>query len=257
MDHRFLKVSWDGRVGKIRLHRPEVLNALHTPLVEELAEVLERMDQNPEVRCILITGGDRVFAAGADIGEMADADSVRMLLSDQFAQWERIRRIHKPIVAAVAGYALGGGCELAMACDMIVAAETAHFGQPEINLGVMPGAGGTQRLTRAVGKARAMEMVLTGRPISAGEAWEAGLVNRIVPLENLELEAMKLCREVAAKAPIALRLAKEAVLKAFDTTIADGLDYEQKLFYFLFSTEDQKEGMRAFMEKRRPHFRGE
>jgi enoyl-CoA hydratase len=243
-------------IGRIQLNRPEVLNALNLQLMDELVSELESMDRDETIRCIIITGDRRAFAAGADIDEMSDATAVDMLLKDQFATWDRIRHISKPIIAAVSGYALGGGCELAMACDLIIASETAKFGQPEINIGVMPGAGGTQRLTRAVGKARAMEMVLTGKPISAEEALEAGLINRVVPEEILEDEALKMAREIAAKPPVAVRLAKKAVLKAMDTSLETGLAYEQMLFYLLFATEDQREGMRAFLEKRKPRFRG-
>ncbi|SFS63143.1 enoyl-CoA hydratase-related protein [Marininema halotolerans] len=256
MEYQSIQMSREGAIGRIQLYRPKVLNALNTGLISELVQALEAFDRDSTIRCILLTGGNRVFAAGADIGEMATATSAELMLSNQFADWDRLRRIKKPIVAAVVGYALGGGCELAMACDMIVAAENARFGQPEIDLGIIPGAGGTQRLTRAVGKARAMEIVLTGSPITAQEALHVGLVNRVVPVENVELEAMKLCQQIASKAPAAVQLAKESVLKSFDTTIADGLDYEQKLFYLLFSTEDQKEGMNAFVEKRKPHFQG-
>ncbi len=256
MDRKYLLIEIKEGVGRIQLHRPQVLNALNVELVEELVQTMEEMDQNSDVRTILLTGDERAFAAGADIKEMAEATAVEMLLRNQFSTWDRIRRIRKPIIAAVSGYALGGGCELAMACDLIVAAETATFGQPEINLGVMPGAGGTQRLTRAIGKARAMEMILTGRPITAEEAYQAGLVTRVVPVKELEEEAMKLAREIAAKPPIAVQLAKQAVLKAHDVTLESGLDFEQKLFYFLFATEDQREGMKAFMEKRKPRFEG-
>jgi enoyl-CoA hydratase len=243
-------------IARIQLHRPEVLNALNLQLMEELVSALESMEKDEAIRCIIITGDRRAFAAGADIDEMSDATAVDMLLRDQFATWDRIRHISKPLIAAVSGYALGGGCELAMACDLIIAAETAKFGQPEINIGVMPGAGGTQRLTRAVGKARAMEMVLTGKPISAEEALQAGLINRVVPEELLEDEALKMAREIASKPPVAVRLAKKAVLKAMDTTLETGLAYEQMLFYLLFATEDQREGMQAFLEKRKPQFRG-
>jgi enoyl-CoA hydratase len=256
LNTKYLLVSRANGVGTIRLNRPKVLNALNLALMDELVRTLKEMERDEEIRCVLLTGGSRYFAAGADIDEMAEASSVEMLLKDQFAQWEYIRRFSKPLLAAVSGYALGGGCELAMACDMIIASETAEFGQPEIKLGVMPGAGGTQRLTRAVGKARAMEMVLTGRTLSAREALAAGLINRIVPVELLEQEAREWAEEVAAQAPVAVRLAKQSVLKALDTPLETGLDYEQKLFFFLFSTEDQKEGMRAFKEKRRPRFQG-
>ncbi len=243
-------------IGRIQLHRPEVLNALNLQLMEELVSALVSMDRDEGIRCILITGDRRAFAAGADNDEMSDATAVDMLLKDQFAVWDRIRHISKPIIAAVSGYALGGGCELAMACDLIIASETAQFGQPEINIGVMPGAGGPQRLTRAVGKVRAMEMVLTGNPLRAEEALQAGLINRVVPEELLEDEALRMAREIAAKPPVAVRLAKKAVLKAMDTTLETGLAYEQMLFYLLFATEDQREGMQAFLEKRKPRFRG-
>ncbi|MGF7086550.1 enoyl-CoA hydratase [Kroppenstedtia sanguinis] len=252
----FLKVSTEKGVGRIRLHRPEVLNALNRQMVADLVEQLESWDRDEHIGAILLLGGPKAFAAGADIEEMAQATAVEMLRLDPFVDWDRIRKISKPIVAAVQGYALGGGCELALACDLILASESAQFGQPEINIGVMPGAGGTQRLTRAVGKARAMEMVLTGKPITAQEAFQAHLINRVVPEEALEEEATKLAEELASKPPVALRLAKQAVSKAAEVGLTEGLDYEQKLFYFLFSTEDQKEGMQAFSEKRRPTFRG-
>ena len=240
----------------VRINRPEVLNALNVALMRELVEALEAADADDAIRAIVLTGDARAFAAGADIKEMADASAVEMLLRDQFARWDRIRKVRKPLIAAVSGFALGGGCELAMMCDIIVASETAKFGQPEIGIGVMPGAGGTQRLTRAVGKARAMEMVLTGAPIGAREAMEAGLVNRVVPVEAFLGEAMAIARAIAAKPPLAVRLAKEAVLRSFDTTIEGGLEYERKNFYLLFASEDQKEGMKAFMEKRKPEWRG-
>jgi enoyl-CoA hydratase len=245
-----------GRVGIARIHRPDKLNALNLATMQRLLEVLEGFDAHPDVRCLLLTGSDRAFAAGADINEMADASMVEMYYRNQFARWERIRRVQKPIVAAVSGYVLGGGCELMMHCDVVIAAETARFGQPEINIGVMPGAGGTQRLTRAVGKFRAMDMVLTGRMITAREALQAGLVSRVVPAENYFEEALSVCNELAAKSPLALRLAKEAVLKAHELSLAEGLEYERKLFYMLFATDDQKEGMRAFLEKRAAVFVG-
>ncbi|MCS7082139.1 MAG: enoyl-CoA hydratase-related protein [Bacteroidetes bacterium] len=243
-------------VALVRLNRPEVLNALSLALMQELVEALEALEADPEVRAIVLTGNERAFAAGADITEMVDASVVRMVLLDQFQRWDRIKRIYKPLIAAVSGYALGGGCELAMSCDMIVASETARFGQPEINIGVMPGAGGTQRLARAIGKARAMEMVLTGRLITAEEAYRAGLINRVVPVELYLDEALKLAREVAARPPLAVRLAKEAVLKAFELPLSAGLEFERKNFYLLFGSEDQKEGMRAFLEKRPPIWKG-
>jgi enoyl-CoA hydratase len=240
----------------VQLNRPDVLNALSMAMMTELVTVLEQLDADPAVRCIVLTGNDRAFAAGADIREMADASAVEMLLRDQFARWDRIRRVKTPLIAAVAGFALGGGCELAMACDMIIAAEGARFGQPEINIGVMPGAGGTQRLTRAVGKAKALEMVLTGRMITAEEALRWGLINSIVPAEMLLDEARSWAREISRKPPLAVRLAKEAVLKALDTTVEAGLEFERKNFYMLFASEDQKEGMKAFVEKRNPVWKG-
>jgi enoyl-CoA hydratase len=246
----------DGQVGIIRLNRPKVLNALNPELMGMLAEQMEAFDRDAAVAVILLAGSERAWAAGADIGDMAECSMVQMYERDQFATWERVKRIKKPIVAAVSGFALGGGCELMMLCDVIIASETAQIGQPEINIGVMPGAGGTQRLTRAMGKALAMDVILTGRFLSAAEAARHGLVSRVVPREHFYEEALRVAREMAAKGPIALRLAKEAVLKAAETTLSEGLEYERKLFYMLFDTEDQKEGMRAFLEKRKPEFKG-
>ncbi|MBA4494915.1 enoyl-CoA hydratase-related protein [Paenactinomyces guangxiensis] len=256
MTESLLIIEKTEQVGKIQLNRPQVLNALNTALVRELADVMEQMDQDDDIRCILLTGNDKAFAAGADIGEMAEATSVDFIVKPFFADWDRIRKISKPIIAAVDGFALGGGCELAMCCDIIVASETARFGQPEINLGVIPGAGGTQRLTRAVGKVRAMEMILTGKPIPAQVALELGLINRVVPSESLEEEAFQLAKEIAGKPPLAVRLAKQAVLKAMDLPLEHGLHFEQHSFYLLFSSDDQREGMRAFQEKRKPDFKG-
>ena len=247
----------DGHVGIVRLNRPKVLNALNPQLMTQLAEQMEAFDAEKEIHVILLAGSERAFAAGADIGDMAERSMLQMYERDQFATWDRIRRIKKPIVAAVSGYALGGGCELMMMCDVVIASETTQIGQPEINIGVMPGAGGTQRLTRAVGKATAMDVILTGRFLTAAEALAAGLVSRVVPPEHFFSEALNIAQALAAKGPIALRLAKEAVLKAFETTLAQGLEHERKLFYMLFGTQDQKEGMRAFVEKRKPHFKGE
>jgi enoyl-CoA hydratase len=257
MPENIIVTRHDGYVATVQLNRPKVLNALNLQTMVELVEALEELDSAADVRCIVIHGSDRVFAAGADITEMADATAVDMLLRDQFTRWDRIRRVKTPIIAAVSGVALGGGCELTMICDMIVASETARFGQPEINIGVMPGAGGTQRLTRAVGKAIAMEMVLTGRMITAEEARDAGLINRVVPVEFYLESALKLAREVASRPPIATKLAKESVLKSFDTTINDGLEFERKNFYLLFATSDMREGMAAFLEKRRAEWKGE
>ncbi len=254
--HTLIKITSEGPVTTVRLNRPDVLNALNLGLMTELISALDGLEEDDEVRCVVLTGNERAFAAGADIKEMAGAGTVEMMTRDQFARWDRIRRFKKPLIAAVSGYALGGGNELAMLCDMIVASETAQFGQPEINIGVMPGAGGTQRLTRAVGKAVAMDMVLTGRMLSAREALNFGLVNRVVPVEVYLKEAQKLAAQIAEKAPLAAQLAKEAVLKAFDTPLQEGLLAERKNFYMLFSTEDQKEGMSAFVEKRKPQFKG-
>jgi enoyl-CoA hydratase len=253
---RLIRLDFEGYVATITLNRPDVLNALNLQLMDELVAALDLLENNDGVRCVVITGSERVFAAGADIKEMAGAGPIDMLARDQFAKWDRIRRFKKPLIAAVSGFALGGGNELAMLCDMIVASETAQFGQPEINIGVMPGAGGTQRLTRAVGKALAMEIVLAGRMLSAREALQHGLVNMVVPVEVYLDEALRLARAVAEKGPIAAQLAKESVLKAFDAPLQEGLLHERKNFYLLFATEDQKEGMSAFVEKRKPHFKG-
>ena len=242
-------------VATIQLNRPKELNALNLQLMGELKSALEELDNNDEVRAIVIHGNERAFAAGADIKQMAGKTAIDMLKIDQFSTWDSIRRTKKPLIAAVSGFALGGGCELTMLCDMIVASETAQFGQPEINIGVMPGAGGTQRLTKAVGKARAMEMVLTGNIISAEEAREAGLINKVVPVDLYLDEAIKLAQKTAEKSPIAVQMAKESVLKSFDTGLQEGLFFERKNFYMLFATEDQKEGMNAFIEKRKATFK--
>ena len=256
MSYTHIIVTKQDGYAIVQFNRPDVLNALNMKLMEEVVGALEALDKEQDVRCIILTGNEKAFAAGADIKEMAQASAVEMLTRDQFARWDRIRKIKKPIIAAVSGFALGGGCELAMTCDMIVAAETAKFGQPEINIGVMPGAGGTQRLTRAVGKVKAMEMVLTGRMISAEEALRWGLINKVVPVEYYLEEAKNWAREIASKPPVAVRLAKESVLKAFDTTIEGGLEFERKNFYLLFASDDQKEGMKAFGEKRKPEWKG-
>jgi enoyl-CoA hydratase len=246
----------DGPVATVTLNRPQALNALNAPLLGELVDALTKLDADEAVRCIVLTGNERAFAAGADIKEMADGSPVDMLKRNAQARYDAVRKIAKPIIAAVSGWALGGGCELAMACDMIVASETTRFGQPEIKIGIMPGAGGTQRLTRAVGKARAMELILTGDYLSAQEAHARGLVNRVAPPELYLEEAHKLAQRIAAQPPVAVRLAKDAVLKAQDLSIEEGLDYERRVFYLLFATEDQKEGMAAFVEKRPPQWKG-
>ncbi len=256
MEYQHVIVEVSDEVGLIRLNRPKVLNALNHALLRELMDALEELDRDESVGCIVITGNERAFAAGADIAEMAGRTPVDILQGDRFAQWARMRAVRKPIIAAVSGYALGSGCELAMACDMIVASETARFGQPEINLGIIPGAGGTQRLTRAVGKALAMEMVLNNRWLSAREAERFGLVNRVVPVERYLEEALTLARSIARRAPLAVRLAKEAVNRAFELSLEEGLAFEFRNFSLLFATEDQKEGMHAFLEKREAEFKG-
>jgi enoyl-CoA hydratase len=246
----------DGPVALARLNRPQALNALSGELMDELAAALEAFDDDDAIRAIILTGNDRAFAAGADIKEMANASAIDMYQRIRFGQWERIRKLRKPLIAAVSGFCLGGGNELAMSCDLIVAAEGARFGQPEINIGVIPGAGGTQRLTHALGKARAMEIILTGRPITAHEAFQAGLVTKVVPNEACLDEAKALAREIATKPPLAVQLAKDAILKSFDLPIEQGMDYERKNFYLLFASEDMREGMAAFIEKRTPEFKG-
>jgi enoyl-CoA hydratase len=255
-NHEFILVERDENIGIVTLNRPKELNALNNRLVAELADALETFDRDETIRCIVITGaGDRAFAAGADIKEMSDKSPIDMMLGG-FESWGRIRHIRTPMIAAVGGYALGGGCELAMHCDMIIASENARFGQPEINLGVIPGAGGTQRLARTFGKYRTMEMVLTGVPFTAQEMADHNLVNRVVPRGEHLNEAVKLAKVVAAKAPIAVQLGKEAVLAAFETPLEEGLDHERKNFFLLFATEDMREGMKAFIEKREAKFQG-
>lgn len=243
-------------VALIQLNRPKELNALNLQLMAELRDALKMLDNDERVRAIIITGNERAFAAGADIKQMSDKSAIDMLQIDQFSTWDQIKKTKKPIIAAVSGFALGGGCELCMTCDMIVASETAKFGQPEIKIGVMPGAGGTQRLTRAIGKARAMEMVLTGKFISAEEALQYGLINKVVPVEVYLNEALKLAQSIAAQSPLAVQLAKESVLNAFNSSLDEGLVFERKNFYLLFASQDQKEGMAAFVDKRDPQFTG-
>ena len=244
------------KVGLIRLNRPKALNALNATLIAELMAALEDFDRDDNIGAMVVTGSERAFAAGADIKEMAEATAVDMLTRDNISAFDRIMGINKPIIAAVSGWCLGGGCELAMSCDMILASESAKFGQPEINLGVIPGAGGTQRLTKAVGKAIAMEMVLNNRTLSADEAYAFGLLNRVVPVEVYLDEALKLAQEIAVRAPLAVRLGKETVNQAFESSLSDGLADERRAFYFLFATEDQKEGMQAFVEKRPADWKG-
>ncbi len=256
MEFKNILLAKEIPIAVIQLNRPEVLNALNHQLLTELAVCLEQLDSDDSINCVVITGNEKAFAAGADIKEMADAGTIEMLSRDNFSVWGRINKIKKPMIAAVSGFALGGGCELAMLCDIIIASETAKFGQPEINIGVMPGAGGTQRLTKTVGKYKAMEIVLTGEMIDAVEAKELGLVNKVVPLELCLEEAKKLAKHIASKPPIAVKLAKESVKKSFEVPLKEGLEIERKNFYMLFSSEDQKEGMKAFLEKRKPQWKG-
>jgi enoyl-CoA hydratase len=243
-------------VALIQLNRPKELNALNRQLMEEVRDTLQRLDKNENVRVIIITGNEQAFAAGADIKQMADKSAVEMLMIDQFSTWDQIRKTRKPIIAAVSGFVLGGGCEFAMTCDMIIASETTKFGQPEIKIGTMPGAGGTQRLTKALGKAKAMELILTGRFLSAEEAYARGLVNKVVPVEMYLQEAVVLAGEIAQLSPVAVLLAKEAVNRSFETHLEEGLQFERRNFYLTFATEDQKEGMSAFVEKRKPNYKG-
>jgi enoyl-CoA hydratase len=252
-----LITAWtEDAIGLVQLNRPEVLNALSQELFEEVLTALEAFDADAAIRCMILTGTGRAFSAGADIKQMAGMSAVDQMASPAPARWERMRRIKKPIVAAVNGFALGGGCELMMCCDIVVASETARFGQPEINIGIIPGAGGTQRLTRVVGKCKAMELILTGRQMSATEAEALGLVNRVVAPELVLEEARRMAREIAAKSPIAVRTAKECVQKALETPLSVGLEFERKMFALLFATEDKVEGMQAFLEKREPKFKG-
>jgi enoyl-CoA hydratase len=244
-------------VAVVTLNRPSALNALNAAVMSGLVAALEGLDADPACHVIVLRGaGERAFAAGADIKEMADATPVSMTVTNNFARWERIRAIRKPLIAAVRGFALGGGCELAMACDMIVAAEDAQFGQPEIKLGIIPGAGGTQRLTRAIGKARAMELILTGRTFSARDALSWGLVTTVVPSEAVFDAALELAGRIAAMPPLAVIAAKEAIERASELSLSAGLEFERRQFYLLFASDDQKEGMRAFVEKRPPEFHG-
>jgi len=248
----------EGTVGIATLNRPEALNALNTALLNELADALEAWDQGTEVRCMIVTGSERAFAAGADIKEMAPKSFSQMYRENLFgAQLDRIARVRKPIIAAVAGHALGGGCELALTCDFIIAADTAKFGQPEITLGIMPGLGGSQRLTRIIGKSKAMDLCLTGRSMDAAEAEASGLAARVVPADMLMAEALKAAQKIAAQSSPAAQMVKEAVNRAYETTLAEGLHFERRLFHAMFATHDQKEGMAAFSEKRKPGFKDE
>lgn len=256
MTYEHILTEVHGRVGLVRFNRPKALNALNLALMQETATALEAFDADPGIGAMAITGNDKAFAAGADIKEMSNASAVDMLTGDYIGPWDKIGKMHKPVLAIVSGFALGGGCEVAMMCDMILASESAILGQPEINLGVIPGAGGTQRLVRAVGKALAMEMILNDRRLSAEEAYQFGLVNRVFPKDTYLEDALKLANEIASRAPIALRLAKESINKAYEMTLAEGLGFERRNFYYLFSTEDQKEGMDAFINKRSAEWKG-
>lgn len=243
-------------IAVVLLNRPDVMNALNDEVMDELARVLGELDDDEAVGCLVLGGSERAFAAGADIGEMAEADAMDMYDARRTDRWDALRKLRTPLVAAVSGYCLGGGCELAMACDLIVASESARFGQPETGLGIIPGAGGTQRLTRAVGKAKAMDVILSGRFLDAHEAERAGLVARVVAREAWLDEAKRVAREIASKGPVAQRLAKEAVNRAYESTLETGLDFERKALYLAFASEDAKEGLTAFTEKRKPNFRG-
>ena len=254
--YEMIATETQGRVAVVRLNRPQALNALCDQLMEELGQALRGFDADPDIAAIVITGSEKAFAAGADIKEMQGRTYPAVYLADFIGKrWEAVTQVQKPVIAAVAGYALGGGCELAMMCDIIIAGENARFGQPEINLGIIPGAGGTQRLTRAVGKSKAMEMVLTGRMMDAQEAERASLVSRVVPAAEVVAEAVKVGEKIAALSAPAVAVAKEAVNRAFETTLAEGVKFERRVFHALFATEDQKEGMSAFAEKRKPAFR--
>ncbi|MFS0558773.1 enoyl-CoA hydratase-related protein [Brevibacillus sp. 179-C9.3 HS] len=256
MTYEFITVACEDGVGIITLNRPKILNALNLQLVDELVDQLEQLDRDPDIRVIILTGNARAFAAGADINEMAEASAIDIMKRNQFAVWDRMSLITKPIIGAVSGFVLGGGCELMMNCDIVIASETAVIGQPEIKLGVMPGAGGTQRLTRMLGERKAMELLLTGEPISAKEALKYGLVNRVVPVEAYYQEALKLAKQIAQQPPLAVQVIKKAVYKAGDLPLQEGMDYERNSFYLLLASDDRKEGMQAFLEKRKPRFTG-
>ena len=256
MPFEFVLTEVDGPIGIVRINRPAVLNALNPATIEEIGQALSEFDRNDAIRCLILTGDDRSFAAGADIGQMAETGAVDILRDDDAARWARLRSLRKPLIAAVSGSALGGGCELALMCDLVVAAESAQFGQPEVKIGIIPGAGGTQRWARAAGKAKAMEAVLIGEPLRAAEAERIGLINRVVPDGAHLHEAKRLARLIAARPPLAVRLGKEAVNQASEVGLSAGLELERKLFYLLFASEDKREGMKAFLEKRPATFTG-
>ena len=255
MAYETITTERDGAVGIITLNRPKVLNALNVQLMTELVDALDEFDRDAEIRAIALVGSDKAFAAGADIGEMAQATPVGLLQENRFERWDRIRKVSKPVIAGVSGHCLGGGCELAMLCDIIVASETAKFGQPEINLGVMPGAGGTQRLPRAVGKAKAMDLCLTARMMDAQEAERAGLVSRVVPADKLMEEALAVAAKIAGYSLPVVMMLKESINRAYETALSEGILFERRLFHSQFALEDQKEGMAAFLEKRKPVFK--
>ncbi len=256
-EYKNILIETEGKVGLVQINRPKEMNALDSQTMGEMIDALRRFDGDEKIGCMVVTGNERVFAAGADIKQMAQASPVEIMDMGFIEYWDQLTEIRKPIVAAVSGWCLGGGCELAMACDMIVASESARFGQPEIKVGIMPGAGGTQRLTLAVGKAIAMEMVLANRQLTAVEAQQYGLVNRVVPVERYRNEAVRLAAEIAEQAPVAVRLAKEAINQVFEPPLSQGLHLERRLFSLLFATGDQQEGMAAFVEKRPPRWRGQ
>lgn len=256
MPYEMILVEKRGRVGLITLNRPQAMNALNNQLMNEVMDALESFDRDDAVGAMVITGNEKAFAAGADIKEMSGKSAEEMKESDHVAVFGRIRSVEKPVIAAVSGWALGGGCEIALSCDMIVASESAKFGQPEITIGVIPGAGGTQRLARAVGKALAMEMILNNRTLTAQEALHHGLVNRVAPVDAYLDEALKLAEEIASRAPLAARAAKKMINAAYESSLTDGLAEERQTFYDLFNTADQKEGMQAFVEKRKPQWTG-
>ena len=256
MTYQNILVRTEGPVGTVTLNRPQALNALNSPMMDEVSAVLDGFEGDDAIRCVIITGSEKAFAAGADITEMVGKSFAEVYKEDFITKnWERVAQTRKPVIAAVAGFALGGGCELAMMCDFIIAADNAKFGQPEINLGIGPGAGGTQRLVRAIGKAKAMEMCLTGRMMDAAEAERAGLVARVVPLGDLLGEALKTAQKIAAASLPAMMMVKECVNAAFEMPLAEGIRFERRMFHALFATDDQKEGMRAFVEKRKPSFK--
>ena len=256
-DESLVLTQRQGPVATMTLNRPQALNALSPEMLSALCEALEAIERDEGIRAIVITGNARAFAAGADIQAMAEASPMTIVRTDTLGYWQRIRRINKPLIAAVSGYAYGGGCELAMQCDLIVASETARFAQPEIKLGIIPGAGGTQRLAKAIGPYRAMELILTGEPLTALEAHRNGLVNRVVPVERYLEEAQQLAQTISERPPLAVRLAREAVRHGMENTIREGLEVERRNFTLLFDTQDQAEGMHAFLEKRPPEFKGE